>query len=138
MRKYDSSGTELWTRQFGTPEEDHALAVEVDSQFGVYVAGRTDSALQGKIFEGPPFDAFIRKYDSTGNELWTDQFGAAGNYMDEIRDISIDPWGDVYVVGASGPDALVRKYSGSGNVLWNRQLGETRGTSYSFYRKYPV
>jgi len=31
--------------------------------------------------------------------------------------------GDVYVVGASGPDALVRKYSSSGNVLWTRQMG---------------
>jgi len=123
VRKYDNSGNETWTRQFGTPGEDHALAVEVDSQFNVYVAGRTDGAFTGEIFEGPPFDAFIRKYDSTGNEVWTDEFGAVGSYFDEIRGISLDPTDDVYVTGASGPDALIRKYNSNGDVLWSRQLG---------------
>lgn len=123
LRKYDSSGNESWTRQFGTSNEDHALAVEVDNKFNVYVAGRTMGSLPGKTFEGPPFDAFIRKYDNAGNELWTDEFGAVGDGFDEIRGISIDGIGNVYVAGASGPDALVRKYNSNGDVLWSRQLG---------------
>lgn len=131
VRKYDSSGNEIWTRQFGTTYEDHALAVNVDNQFNVYVAGRTDSALPGQTFEGMPFDAFIRKYSSNGTEEWTDQFGAIGDQMDEIRGIAIDSTGDVYVTGAFGPDALVRKYNSNGEVLWSRQIGGGIFADYS-------
>ena len=46
MRKYDTGGTEIWTRQFGTTSEfnltldDFALGVAADAS-GVYVAGST-------------------------------------------------------------------------------------------------
>ena len=38
---YDSSGTHIWTRQFGTAERDEAWGVGVDRQGNVYVVGRT-------------------------------------------------------------------------------------------------
>jgi hypothetical protein len=123
VRKYDSLGNEIWTRQFGSSQEDHVLTVDVDGLFNVYVAGRTDGAFPGKTFEGPPFDAFVRKYNSSGNEVWTDQFGAEGDLMDEIQGIATDGAGNVYVTGASGPDALVRKYNKNGDGVWSRQLG---------------
>src|SRR6478735_4744189 len=40
IRKYDSSGNELWTREFGTPANDYGWAVTSDGT-SVYVAGST-------------------------------------------------------------------------------------------------
>ena len=64
----------LWTRQFGTSGYDFARAVAVDPEGNVYVAGRTEGALPGQVSSGD-FDAFVRKYDRDGDEVWTRQFG---------------------------------------------------------------
>jgi hypothetical protein len=50
VRKYDASGTELWTRQFGdTGTGVTGIAV---SDSGVYVTGVTRSALGGQVSLG--------------------------------------------------------------------------------------
>ena len=74
LRKYDGSGTELWTRQFGSAQDDYGQSVCVDSSGNVYLAGYTSGALPGRTSAGAQ-DAFLRKYDSGGAELWTRQFG---------------------------------------------------------------
>src|SRR5262245_53530980 len=48
VRKYDASLTEVWTRQFGTSENDSALGVAVDGTGSVYVAGFTIGVLPGQ------------------------------------------------------------------------------------------
>ena len=58
LRKYDSAGNEIWTRQFGTSARDSAAGVAVDAT-GVYVAGSTGGALPGQS-SGGDFDAFVR------------------------------------------------------------------------------
>ena len=58
----------------GTGRFDEAFAVGVDTGGGVYVAGTTDGALPGQQSAGFA-DAFLRRYDLAGNEIWTRQFG---------------------------------------------------------------
>ena len=94
VRKYDSAGTEVWTRQFGTFAVDQASGVSVDSS-GVYVAGFTGGTLPGQSSAGFT-DAFVRKYDLAGTEVWTRQFGSPS--LDEARGVSVDSSG-VYVAG---------------------------------------
>jgi len=94
VRKYDASGNELWTRQFGTTYEDYAYGISVDAS-GVYVAGLTWGTLPGQTSSGG-YDAFVRKYDASGTELWTRQFGTTS--ADFARGISVDASG-VYVAG---------------------------------------
>jgi hypothetical protein len=129
VRKYDASGNELWTRQFGTASGDYALGISVDST-GIYVAGYTDGILPGQSSAGDS-DAFVRKYDASGNEVWTRQFGTAS--YDFAYGISVDSTG-IYVAGhtygtfpgqssASGIDAFVRRYDADGNEVWTRQFG---------------
>jgi uncharacterized protein (TIGR03437 family) len=76
IRKYDANGAEQWTRQFGTTANDQGFSVAADAS-GVYVSGTTDGAFPGNSQLGVG-DAFIRKYDVNGNELWTRQFGTPG------------------------------------------------------------
>jgi hypothetical protein len=142
IRKYNSDGDEIWTRQFGTEDSDVAFAVSVDSSSGdVYVAGETFGTVpdQTSPAEGSG-DAFIRKYNSDGDEIWTRQFGTSEN--DIAYGVSADPSsGDVYVVGETlgtmpdqsreeGRDAFIRKYNSDGDEIWTRQFGvSTRDTA---------
>ena len=128
VRSYDDAGNELWTRQFGTVYPDDAAGVAADAG-GVYVAGNTQGALPGQVAAGGLSDAFVRKYDPAGNELWTRQFGTPGD--DFVAGVAADASG-VYVAGRTSgalqapaglSDAFVRKYDPAGNELWTRQFG---------------
>jgi len=137
VRKYDGSGNEIWTRQFGTSGGDGAGGITIDGSGNIYVVGNTEGAFPGQLSSGG-YDAFVRKYDGSGNEIWTRQFGTSGD--EGVQDIAIDGSSNVYVAGYTwgvfpgqvnlgGPDAFVRKYDGSGNELWTRQFGTSGGDS---------
>ena len=95
IRKYNSDGDEEWTRQFGTSDVTEANAVFADSS-GVYVVGLVEDSLPDQTSEGG-LDAFIRKYNSDGDEEWTRQFGTSER--DVASGVSADSLGGVYVVG---------------------------------------
>ena len=131
VRKYNSDGEELWTRQFGTQAWDEAWDVAVDDAGNLYVVGWTLGALPGQSHLGRG-DAYLRKYDGDGNELWTRQFGSEDN--DKARGVRLDSAGDLYVAGdteGAPPhltllgrwDAFVIKYDSDGNELWTRLFG---------------
>ena len=129
IRKYSPDGNVLWTRQFGTTAQDYAQAVATDGT-GVYVVGRT----QGNIITGGGTgstgeDAFIRRYDANGTEVWTRQFGTAD--IEQAYGVATDSTG-IYVAGVTqgaldtplgGRDGFLRKYDAGGNALWTRQFG---------------
>ncbi len=129
VRKYDASGTEIWTRQFGSPEYDQAFGIAADAS-GVYVTGTTQGTLPGQSSTGGA-DVFVRKYDANGTESWTRQFGTPS--FDQVSGISVDATG-IYVAGSvsdalpgqtavGATDAFVRKYDANGTELWTRQFG---------------
>jgi PKD domain/RTX calcium-binding nonapeptide repeat (4 copies)/Beta-propeller repeat len=130
VRKYDLDGTAVWTRQFGTAVNDFAHAISIDSS-GVYVVGDTEGRLPGqtRILTGFP-DSFVRKYDFDGAELWTRQYGSSS--PNSARGVIADG-SSIYVAGyaralpgqinAGGKDSYVRKYDASGNEVWTRQFG---------------
>ncbi len=132
LRKYDADGTELWTRQFGTVRGDYAHAVAVDGS-GVYVVGFTGGTFLGQESAGNA-DAFLRKYDADGTEVWTRQFGT--DALDIATAIAVDGSG-VYVAGVTEGalpgqtyggdlDAFLRRYDKSGTEGWTHQFGTSR------------
>jgi hypothetical protein len=133
VRKYDASGNELWTHQFGSSGYDSAW-VAVDAAGNAYVSGATafgidQDAGSDAAVGGIPY---VRKYDGSGNEVWTRQFE---NIPQNIAGLAtVDDTGNVYFAGyvdgaltgqtgAGGEDGFVRKYDNAGNVLWTRQFG---------------
>ena len=117
-----------WTRQFGSNFSPYDVASAIVSDnTGIYVAGSTLFGLPGQTGPSGGLDSFIRKYDSSGNVLWTRQFGMAGD--DSPVSIAAHD-GTVYVVGAIstqtgvlGLDSYLRAYDSDGNILWTRQFG---------------
>jgi uncharacterized protein (TIGR03437 family) len=129
LRKYDANGNEQWTRQFGTGDGDEAFGVAVDAS-GVYVTGRTGGAMAPPAQGGT--DVFVRKYDASGNVVWTRQLGTTG--ADYGNAVAVDASG-VYVAGettgtfpgqtkAGGLfDAFVAKFDLAGAPQWMREFG---------------
>ena len=118
-----------WIHQFGTTAGDFANDVAVDRADNVYVVGRTGGTLPNQISAGDE-DAFIRKYDAAGNELWTRQFNIT--YQDQAWGVAVDSANNAYVVGITlsirgetSYDVFLRKYDPNGSELWTRQFGTT-------------
>ncbi|MBK5293860.1 MAG: SBBP repeat-containing protein [Acidobacteriia bacterium] len=137
VRKYDTDGNELWTRQFGTARVDEALGAALDAT-GFYVVGKVEQALPGQTYLNSN-DAFLRKYSPTGTEIWTRQFGTGD--ADIAYGVAADTSG-VYVAGSTGgnlaqpanqTDGFIRKYDANGTVVWTRQIsaGPTEDIVYA-------
>lgn len=131
LRKYDASGTELWTRQFGSRDNEEATGISVSGDGRVYVSGWTSGELDGQEQAGG-VDSFVSVFGVDGEALWTRQFGASAD--DQATDVAVDGGGHIYVTGwtwdslaeevsAGGVDSYVRQYDAQGNALWTRQFG---------------
>lgn len=129
VRKFDRQGQAEWARTFGTPGTDSAFAI-AGYDDAVYVVGFVEGALPGQSSAGL-LDAFVRKYDSSGQVAWTRQFGTPGN--DSLLAVAADESG-VYVGGlttgafpgqtnAGSTDAFAAKFSLSGQQQWISQWG---------------
>jgi Domain of unknown function (DUF1996) len=126
----DSTSTIEWSEQFGTRRYDLAYAAAPDGDGGSYVTGFTNFALDGQQYHHR-YDAFLRRYDADGNELWTRQFGTNG--VDQALAIAVVD-SDVYVAGSTtgrfpkqelkgGLDAFVASFDADGTQRWLEQFG---------------
>jgi Ca2+-binding RTX toxin-like protein len=145
LRRYTLDGDLLWTRQFGTAEEDRAHGVAVDGT-GVVVTGFTRGALPGQTSAGLQ-DVFVRRYDLNGNPLWTHQFGTSGEdpytgSPTEENDVAWAVAADASGISVAGEiggtlpgenpslngSAFVRRYRPDGTVVWTRPFGISSST----------
>ena len=142
LTKYNADGSKLWTRQWGTTDEDTAYGVAVDSSGNAYVTGMTRGALNGQTSAGNA-DIFLTKYDSNGTHQWTIQQGTAS--ADYGRAVAVnlgtgyvvitgEVWGSLHSqTWGGGNDVFVTKYSPSGNRSWTKQFS-SGGTNNEYAR----
>jgi hypothetical protein len=137
VRRYDTVGNVMWTRQFGTAGTDKAVAASVNSS-GLYVAGHTFGSFP-RFTNAGLTDAFVRSYSKGGVVGWTRQIG--GPNEDEITGLAATAAG-VYASGATktslygqgsagGQDAFVWRYTDNGALVWARQFGTAKGDAAS-------
>jgi uncharacterized protein (TIGR03437 family) len=141
VRKYDSRGNELWTRQ-------------LDAQLnpGIAAATTANGVFVVTGYVGPDVGGgfTLRKYDAAGNVLWTRQVATSSRLHPSGGALAADTTG-VYVVGrtvltglwapltalpgqcrsGSGGDSFVRKYDLDGAEVWTREFGTSQATSAS-------
>ncbi len=136
VARFDSSdGAPVWISQFGLPNYDEAKGVAVDSSGNPYVSGSVLGAFPGEVTDGGQ-DAYLAKYDSSGNQQWLHQVsgvythgaGTQDHGLSTAVDSSDNPFlagegGDVGGGSAEGGAFLV-KYDASGNQLWVTQAGK--------------
>ncbi len=116
--------------QFGNGNFNISDGVATDPSGNVYVAGGTTGSLAGP--NAGSRDAFVIKYDSNGNQVWSRQFGTSS--FDTATSVATDKQDNVYLSGSTegdlgGPkqgsssDAWVAKYDSNGNRVWIQQFG---------------
>ena len=96
--KYDSNGNKFWTRLLGVAGVyTDAYGITSDLSGNVYMTGWTKGNLDEHILTGIR-DLFVVKYDSSGNNLWTELLGVAGAETN-ANGITSDLNGNVYTTG---------------------------------------
>ncbi|MGF1455946.1 MAG: hypothetical protein ACFB6R_11305 [Alphaproteobacteria bacterium] len=132
ISKYDSTGTLVWTRSLGASENAAGLAIALDSNENVVVAGEvTGSAVTGS--RGGGTDGFVTQLDSRGETLWTRQVAPAAD--DSALGLTAGANGAIYVSGvtkaalgsgltqAGGEDATLTKLEADGSLAYQHQFG---------------
>ena len=130
LQKFDAAGNLSWTRRFGSTDHESSWGVAADGLGSIYVTGETGGVM-GVATLGD-YDAYLRKYDSAGNVLWTNQFGTAAS--DQGLKVVVDTLGSVFSSGSTrgamqgafqggDGDAFIRKFDSSGAPQWTRQIG---------------
>ncbi|EMO86166.1 SBBP repeat-containing protein [Leptospira santarosai] len=132
--KFDSNGNKLWTRLLGIAAGGKASATSVvsDTIGNIFVAGSSDSGLDGQTFAGGGTGYFIVKYNSAGAKQWTKLY-AGPSPSGIIYDNSN---GTIYLVGAtlnmttmdgipvSGTnDSFLIQFDNNGNRIWTKLTG---------------
>lgn len=130
VRRYDRDGHVRWTRQFGTDVDEDPGAIAAGDG-GLFVVGTTFGALQGTNAPDDA-DAFVRRYDRSGDAQWTRQFGTGD--ADSANAVAVDATGVTVGGGTDGnlrgqnagpfTDAYLRRYDLDGRVVWTRQWGK--------------
>jgi hypothetical protein len=121
LLKYDSSGNLLWNKTWGGSSSDSGCGIALDGSGNAFITGYTYS------FGAGNGDAFLLKYDSSGNLLWNKTWGGSNN--DYGYGIALDSVGDVFITGRTNSygaetyDVLLVKYDSNGNQIWNKTWG---------------
>lgn len=136
LAKYDPDGNHLWLTFMGCASVDWAMALAVDNEGNVYVAGTSFGTWGSPVnpYGGGFADGFLAKFDPDGNRLWNTFLG--GSSGDYAYAVALDPSGSPCVAGLSGAtwgspvnpytvlnDAYVAKFNANGQRVWNTFLG---------------
>jgi hypothetical protein len=126
-------GTQWDPIALGTPAFDEAVAVAIDAERRVVVAGVTQGIFAVGGAQGLQ-DVFVVVIDEAGQEVWRRQFGSALN--DWAEAVAVGPDGRIAVVGYTGGalaapsagdwDAFVVVLDADGEPLWQRQFGSAQ------------
>ena len=145
--KLDSTGSILWAKSMGGIGEDVGNSITV-SEFGkVFVTGAFEgsvdfdpnSAVFNLLSQGLK-DAFVSKFDNSGNLLWAKSMGGIGEdiansicvdvnenvyttgWFHEVADI--DPNSGILNLTSNGEkDIFISKLDSLGNLIWGMGIG---------------
>ncbi len=111
--KYDSTGRELWVRKkiYPSTHGDYQLkSATTDEVANLYVTGKCQP-------DDTLYYATIIKYDSSGDEVWIENYKPTGNNYAEGHGVVFDNHNNMYLYGIVGTagvnkDILLIKYGG--------------------------
>ncbi|MDJ0897242.1 MAG: SBBP repeat-containing protein [Xenococcus sp. MO_188.B8] len=117
-------------QQIGTAGIDFVFNSTTDPEGNVYIGGGTSGNLEGTATGIR--DAWITKFDSHGNQLWSQQFGttdtenswALANDGSNVY-VAGNTTGDLVGSNLGGEDVYLSKFDSDGNQLWTRQFGSS-------------
>jgi subtilisin-like proprotein convertase family protein len=146
LAKYDPSGLVQWVNTIGGVGNDTGNDVQVDSAGNVLITGSFNNSVDfggGALTSAGSTDAFVAKYDSSGNFIWAKQLGGLGADVGEglaiaagnnpvvtgsfsgTADMNPDSVAVNNLTSAGGTDIFVTRLTSAGNFSWTRGYGST-------------
>ncbi len=130
--KFKPDGTQEWTKELGTANDDIAYGVATDENGNIFITGETAGNLDGETNAGGK-DIILVKYNSSGTKQLTRLLGTTVN--DIGRSVATDTDGNIFITGETAgnlfgtnaglKDVFLVKYDSLGNMAWGRRLGTT-------------
>lgn len=129
VTKYNSSGTKLFSRQYGTAHNDYCRGIAKDSSGNIFLAGTTEGNLASANADitNTSQDLFLMKMDTNGNILWSKQYGGPATEL--MTAIKINSRYEIFIGGyttsnlegntllsASKADFFIMKFDTNGNL----------------------
>ena len=136
VARYDSSGTRIWLDEYNGQgnDDDKAFGIVVDRVQNIYVTGHSTGVNSG-------MDLTTRKYNSTGDTLWTSRYNdTTVNSDDKAFGIVVDADGNSFVTGYTTADTsgrtdyLTLRISQSGQIVWKNTyngIGNYQDTAFA-------
>jgi carboxypeptidase family protein len=119
VRKYTSAGALTWAKTYNNPGDgmDTAYGVTVNNINDVIVVGSEE-----RYDLGQANNIWLRKYDPSGNTLWTQTYDGGSFGWDDGYAVFTDNFSDIYVAGgvygaSNNRDLWIGKYDPSGNFM---------------------
>ena len=137
----------LWGTLLGGSRLEDTLALAVDKEDNIYIAGRTDSPdfpvtanAPQKEFGGGTFDGYVAKLSSSGELVFATYFGGSGG--DAPDGIAVDDIGEIVIGGDTssrdypllhpfqdsnrgGTDLFVTRFAADGTVIHSTYIGSS-------------
>lgn len=147
IRKMDPSGNLLWAKSFGGIYFDYGNCVSLDPSGNVYISGLYYDTVDfdpgigvASFISNGNNDAFVAKFDESGNFIWVKTFGGPGSDGGESicfdndgnvyttgyfsQNIDIDPGTGTMNISSVGPnDCFIQKLDADGNFVWAKSFG---------------
>jgi hypothetical protein len=132
VSKFNSNGKLIWSTYLGGSQQDQASAVVTDSTGNIYVVGTTNSpnfpVTRGVVqpsLGGAGTNAFVAKFGSSGNLIWSTFLG---NSPTQGNGIAVDSQGNVFVAGDTNDvvneDGFVTELNSTATkVIFTRTIG---------------
>lgn len=119
--KTDSLGDSLWTKTYFGTSWENSYSIQQTSDGGYVIAGITYS------FGPPGGDVYLIKTNSSGDTLWTRNYGGfsndGGRSVLQTADGGYVVAGYSYSFGVDSTDVFLFKTDSLGNILWSRTYG---------------
>jgi len=149
--KLGALGNRIWSTYYGGTDSDYGLGVTTDTGKNIIVTGGTYSAnfpttagcfqsvFNGAISSALGLDAFIIKFDKSGNRIWATFYG--GSSYDESSRVKTDSNNDIVICGFTistdlpvtagcyqfiapgNGDLFLAKFDASGARQWSTYYG---------------
>lgn len=119
--KFNSAGVRQWGTYYGGSGDEKAYSCSVDKLGNLYLPGQSStptsttiaSAAAHQTTNNGANDAFLAKFDPSGNRVWATYYGEASD--DFAHGSAVDYFGNVYICGATQSSAGTNIPSAAGH-----------------------
>jgi hypothetical protein len=124
VTSYNTDGSQAWTQQIQTLNNNQANAVTVDASGNVFIGGQTQGSIGAGQTKVGGTDAYVAQISNKGKLVYENQYGTTGN--DQVSALATASDGSLYVASVQNGEAIVSKYANGDTTqapVWQQDMG---------------